>query len=397
MKRLLILVLSLGVSALAMAAPEKLELWAYFDVESQQKVLQSIISDFNKSQSNVEVVFEYVPFENFRQKLTIGLAADTMPDLVFIDNPDNASYAGLGAFADISDLVKNWEGNGKFFPGPWKSTQYNGKQYGVPANSNCLALYYDKKALAAAGVKVPTTWDELRAAAKKLTTPNRYGLAISAVKSEEGTFQYLPWFLSTGADVTKVNSAAGVKSLAFLRSLVADKSMSQEVINWSQSDAEKQFASGRAAMMINGPWNLGAVKSDAPSLDFGIANVPRDKQYSSVLGGENLAITKTANRTAAWEFVKFFCSKEMLNKYNTAVGTFPPRSDAIGPKDIWSTDPYLAGFAEQLKTAMPRGPHPRWPEISNALSQALQKGLLAVATPQAALDEAQAAIAKALK
>jgi len=398
MKKLLWAMAMALISSLAVfAAPTKLVMWAYWDNPAQQKIVTDVMTEFNKSQSDVEVSFEYVPFSNFRQKLLIGLAANDMPDLVAIDNPDNAGYAALGAFADISDLVKDWDGNGKFFPGPWKSTLYNGKQYGVPLNSNCLALYYDKAALKAAGLKPPTTWDELRAAAKALTSGNRFGLAISAVKSEEGTFQYLPWFLSTGADVTKLNSAAGVKSMAFLRSLVTDKSMSQEVINWTQLDAEKQFATGRAAMMINGPWNLGTVKTDAPKLDFGIVNIPRDKQYSSVLGGENIAISKTANKAAAWKFVKFFASKEMLNKYNTAVGTFPPRSDAIGPNDIWNTDPLLAGFAEQLKTAMPRGPHPRWPEISNAISEALQKDLLGVMTPQAVMDEAQAKVEKALK
>jgi multiple sugar transport system substrate-binding protein len=95
--------------------------------------------------------------------------------------------------------------------------------------------------------------------------------------------------------------------------------------------------------------------------------------------------------------VKFFASREMLNKYNTQVGTFPPRGDAIGATDIWNTDPLLAGFAEQLKTAMPRGPHPRWPEISNAMSEALQKVLVGVATPQAAMDEAQAKVEKVLR
>ena len=50
-----------------------------------------------------------------------------------------------------------------------------------------------------------------------------------------------------------------------------------------------------------------------------------------------------------------------------------------------------------MKYAMPRGPHPRWPEISNALSEALDKGLLGVAAPQAALDDAQAKIDQVLK
>ncbi len=385
----------LGSAALFADGKTKLTLWSYQEGDSP-KVLQQLIAEFNASQDKAQVVYEYVPFANFKQKLTVSVMAQEMADIVIIDNPDNAAYAALGAFVDVSDLVSKWEGKDKFYPGPWKSTQYNGGQYGIPIDSNCLALYYDKNALKAAGLKVPTTWDELKAAAKKLTTGKRFGLAISAPKNEEGTFQYIPWILSTGADVTKVNTPAAVKSLSYLRGLVVDKSMSPEVINWTQGDVQKQFSAGKAAMMINGPWNIGSVKRDSPDLDFGVALIPRDKQYSSVLGGENMAITKTANRDLAWSFVKWFTSKEIENKYNSLTGQFPSRSDAIAVNDVWTKDPILAAFLEEMKYAMPRGPHPRWPEISNALSEALQKGLIGVSAPQAALDEAQTKVAKVL-
>ncbi len=384
-----------GTSAL-FAEKAKLTLWSYQEGDNP-KVLQQLIGDFNASQDQVQVVYEYIPFANFKQKLTVSVMAQDMADLVIIDNPDNAAYAALGAFADISDLVASWEGKDKFFAGPWKSTQYNGKQYGIPIDSNDLALYYDKKALKEAGLKVPTTWDELKAAAKKLTKGPRFGLAISAPKNEEGTFQYIPWILSTGADVTKVNTPEAIKSLTFLRGLITDKSMSPEVINWTQGDCQKQFSAGKAAMMINGPWNIGSIKRDSPDLDFGVALIPRDKVFSSVLGGENLAITKSAKRDAAWSFVKWFASKENENKYNALTGTFPSRGDAIAVNDVWTKDPILAAFLDEMKYAMPRGPHPRWPELSNALSEALQKGLIAVSTPKVALEEAQAKIDKILK
>ena len=386
----------LGSSALFADGAVKLTLWSYQEGDSP-KVLQQLIGEFNGSQNKVQVAYEYVPFANFKQKLTVSVMANQLADIVIIDNPDNAAYAALGAFADVSDLVAGWEGKDKFYPGPWKSTQFAGKQYGIPLDSNCLALYYDKKALKDAGVKVPTTWDELRAAAKKLSNGKRFGLAISAPKNEEGTFQYIPWILSTGADVTKVNTADAVKALSFLRQLIVDKSMSTEVINWTQGDVQKQFSAGKAAMMVNGPWNIGSIKRDSPDLDWGVALIPRDKQFSSVLGGENMAITKTANRDAAWSFVKWITSREIENRYNALTGTFPSRSDAIAVNDVWTKDPALASFLEEMKYAMPRGPHPRWPEISNALSEALQKGLIGMSTPQVAMEEAQAKIEKVLK
>ena len=55
-------------------------------------------------------------------------------------------------------------------------------------------------------------------------------------------------------------------------------------------------------------------------------------------------------------------------------------------------DAALAVFQEQLKYAQPRGPHPEWAKISKAISDAVQSALTGQATPQAALDTAQASI-----
>ena len=66
--------------------------------------------------------------------------------------------------------------------------------------NNCLGLFYSKDLLDVAGVEVPTTWSELEDACAKLTTKGVYGLAISAIGNEEGTFQYMPWLLSAGGN-----------------------------------------------------------------------------------------------------------------------------------------------------------------------------------------------------
>src|SRR5262249_2138039 len=157
------------------------------------------------------VTYEFVPFHDLKQRLLVGQAAGDLPDVTIIDNPDNAAFAQAGIFVDLTDRVKTWSGNGRFFAGPWNSTLFQCCQYGIPFTSNCLALFYDKAALQKAGVAVPETWAQLRAAAKTLTTKNRYGLAISAVSTEEGTFQYLPWLLSAGAATDRLDSPEAVR------------------------------------------------------------------------------------------------------------------------------------------------------------------------------------------
>ncbi len=394
-----ILLLSLGIlllAGLAFADPVQVTVWHYW-AGFEAVPFQKVIDDFNASQTKIKVVAQMLPREELNRQYTIGLAGGNLPDIAMVDNPDHASYSAMGLFLDITDKVKGWEGKGKFFEGPWLSCTYQGKVYGVPQNSNCLALYYNVDMLKKAGVNPPVTWDDLSAAAKKLTKPGVYALAISAVGNEEGTFQYLPWLLSSGATITKLDSPESIRSLTYLTNLIKNGSMSSEVINWTQADAEKQFATGRAAMMVNGPWNLQAVQTDAPTMNWYLAKIPRDKKFSSVLGGENMGITASSQHPdEAWAFLKFMSSPPMMEEYMKSSGKFPPRADVMNGSTFWKSDRLLKVFAEQMQFAMPRGPHPKWPDISSAISTALQEAFTKAKTPEQALKDAQAKVVKAL-
>jgi multiple sugar transport system substrate-binding protein len=392
---IVIILLVAIVSLNGMAADKtKLVFWSYMENQNQLATLDWICKSFNESQSAIEVSHEYVPFADFKKQLSIGMVAGKLPDLAVMDNPDCAAYAQMGLFADVTSYVKGWEKN--FFPGPWKSGTLNGKVYAVPFTSNCLALFYNEDMLNKAGVKPPTTWTELRAAAKKLSGNGVYGLGISAVKSEEGTFQFLPWLLSSGAKIDKLNSKEAIKSFTILADLVKDGSMPKEVINWTQADVEKQFAAGKLAMMVNGPWNIPAVKSDAPSMNWNVVKIPKDKVYSSVLGGENMGVIKGPNVAAAIKFLEYIGTQQVMKEYESRFNMFPPRKD-VATDPAWTKDPIMSVFMDEMNYAMPRGPHPKWPEISNAMSTALQEVLTQTKTPQAAAKDAQAKVAEVLK
>lgn len=373
------------------APPTKLRLVAYWSGNLQEE-LQRMVAEFNATHRDLVVRYEYVPFNDLRRHLLVAGASGELPDVAIIDNPDHASFAEAGLLADLTDRIGRWSGTGKFFEGPWRSTIHRGRNYGVPLTTNCLALFYDRAALARAGLRVPETWDELRAAARKLTGPDRYGMAIGAIQSEEGTFQFLPWFLSAGGDLGRLDSPGAVRSLEFLRALITDGSMSPQVIEWGQSDAQKQFSAGRAAMMVNGPWSLGQLERDAldRNLQYGIAAIPRDVRLATPLGGENVVITRRANVEAAWVFVQWLTSREIMARFARASGHLPPRTDVLrGAAGAWTGDARLRPFIELMPHAVPRGPHPRWPEISDLLSGALQEALSGARPPRETLEEAQ--------
>jgi len=371
---------------------QEITFWHYMSEDKEGKFVNQAVEEFNNSQDEVYVTAQYLPREELMKQYTIGVVSGELPDCGMVDNPDHNSYASMGVFEDITDLYDAWD-EANFMEGSINSCYYEGNLYGLPWGNNCLGLFYNKAMLDEAGIEVPTTWSELEAACEALTTDSCKGLAISAINNEEGTFQYMPWLLSSGGSVMNLTSDGSKESMTYLSGLIEKGYISKECVNWTQADAEKQFASGQAAMMINGPWQFSGLAEDAPDLEFGVAKVPKtdDGEYASVLGGENVAICTGANIEASWKFLTWMTSKEKSQEICKSIGRFSPRSD-IDIQEMFSDDPLNSVFAEIMPDAQSRGPSPDWPEISAAIYTAQQEVFTGQKDVDTAMADAQAKI-----
>ncbi|WP_156285777.1 sugar ABC transporter substrate-binding protein [Oceanivirga salmonicida] len=401
MKKIIYLLLSIfiffscGKKEEVVDEEKKLKVWTYLS-GNEAKVFQSQLDKFSK-EKGLKIEAMYIPFGEYKKQLSVAVGAGTLPDIIMIDNPDHAQFATMGIFADISDKMKNWEGTKEYFDGPMLSTMLNGKHYGIPFTSNNLALFYNKKMLETEKVEVPTTWDELKITGKKLSKNGIYGLGVGSPKNEEATFQFLPWMLSAGGSYDKLNSEETIKAAAFWKELIDENIMPKEVATWGQGDAQKQFSAEKLAMFIGGPWMISQIKMDNPDIEFGVAFMPKDKKLASVLGGENLGITESSkDKDLAWELLKYIGDYKTVKEFIGQTGYFPPRKD-VAKDPEWTNDSIKVVFAKQMEFAMPRGPHPKWPEISRSIYTALQKVELGTATPKEAFDEAQKEVDLLLK
>lgn len=380
----------------AKAEKAEVTLWHYYTTTNGE-IFEQMVAEYNAlPDGKANVTLELIPRNELLKKYTLGVVSGELPDLAIVDNPDTASFAAMGMYYDMTDLYNNWEDN-QFMSGPLNSGKYQDKQFAVPLRSNCLGLYVNNEHFKAAGIdKIPTTWDELMETSEKLKAVNEnvYPLAFSAIKSEEGTFQFMPFYQSTGATVNDANSEAGVRAFDLLDKLAKNDYVSDEIINWTQGDVEKQFASGNASMMIGGTWQIPNLMTDAPDMDYTISYIPKDVEYSSSLGGENIGITKAAeDPEAAWDFVTWILNTENNVRFNTLGGAISPKSD-ITPEDQYPDNEKMQIFIEQIEYAVARGPHAKWSEVSSAFQEGIQQTLTGAKAPADVAAEIGAKVAK---
>ena len=361
-------------------------IWYYWETEGHQVALDKVIEDYNNSQDTYEVTAKYVPFADFKKQLSIGASADELPDIAILDSPDHASYATMGIFEELT---------GKFdvdsyYDGAVNSCTLDGKLYGVPFGVNCLGLYYNEDMLNAAGCSVPTTWDELMETAKAVTTDSVSGLAFCSVQNEEGTFNFTPWLWSTGASSYEMDSKGGIKALTFAKELIDSGVMSKECINWTQGDVMNQFIAGNVVMMVNGPWQIPTMQSEAPDLNWKVTLIPKDTEYASCLGGENYAVVKGGNTEGALDFLEYATEEDQVKYMMDAFG-YISANRTIAESQFKADSPYQP-FVEELQYAQARGPLADWPSVSDAISLAFNEVMTGTSTPEDAAAKAQETI-----
>jgi multiple sugar transport system substrate-binding protein len=364
----------------------------WIDYQINDKAFNDLIAqDFKEySALHPEVDFKrsVIPQGEFKSKLVQATATKTIPDLILLDNPDNQALAAQGTVADITDKVKTWPY--KYFPGPWSSTLYNGRNYGLPMFSNTLGVWYNQTLLQKAGLNaLPVSWEDFRTAAKKLTANGVYGLCLSAAPNEVGTFTLLPFLWSAGTDLTQLSTPAALKALSYVRDLViTDKSVSRSIVNWGPSDLTNAWTAGRAAMMINGSWEIPNIRSAKLGFNWVVGPLPKDLESVSILGGENLALGNGNNIEEAWKFVEWLNEPARAKALIVAAGQITNREDLAGDP-VWAEDPVEKIFLAAIRSAKARAYGPKYPQISEIMYTTFQSIVTGSMTPEEAAKNAE--------
>jgi multiple sugar transport system substrate-binding protein len=333
-------------------------------------------------------------------KVLLAAQQGNSPDVLIVDNPVVSTLAEGGV---LTSTEENKIDTAAYLPNLLGAGQSGGKTYGVPIGANTLALYYNKKVLDAAGVDVASVkdWPSLTAALAKVKGAGKKGITFSAIGTEEGSFQFLPWFWGSGAQLTALDSSQAVSALTLWTDWLKKGYAPNSVINNTQTTSWQEFASGDYAFSENGTWQL----ANAEKLDFeyGIIPIPASGGGTAPAptGGEfvSIPVQSDAGRyTTSQKLVACLTSADNLLTTDTTLSYIAPVA-AVQDKQV-ATDAKLKVWVEAVQAAKGRtGDNlgTKYPKISEPLWTAMQAALSGAKSPQDALSAAQTTAASATK
>jgi len=340
--------------------------------QTQVPAHEQIIAAFEAKHPNINVEIQLVPWSEYWNKLQTALAGGEAYDVFWMNGPNFQVYASKGVLLNLQDTIDAAKIDMSVFPEALlKVYTYDGKVYGMPKDFDTIALFYNKAIFDAAGVAYPTadwTWDDLKAAAKELTSDDVYGF-IALPYDQAGYWNFVyqngGQMLTADASKTLVDEPAACDAVKYLYSFVQDKTSPDGAVMASAEPTTQLFPSGKAAMVTAGSWVAKFLHDSEIGPNLGVAPLPKGKQRASILHGlSNVVWSETPHPTEATEFVKFLGSKE-AETILAETGTVIPAYEGLQEnwvKAIPEMD--LQVFVDALEYSVPYPTTPVGPEWS---------------------------------
>ena len=362
------------------------------------------VEDFNADNPGINLNVEVVSWNDIYTVVNTRIANGEAPDVLNIDV--FADYQADDLLLPIQDVVSE-ETYSKMYDAFLDQSVVDGTVWAIPDLASARALYYNKDILDAAGVEVPTTWDELTAACEaiKAYDDSIYPWGIDMTTDEgQAAFSYYTWnngggFVDENGDWA-LNSDKNVEALNFALGLVNDGYTNSDPANETRYDLQDMFGAGKVAMMI-GPNNIPTYLSDGGyDINYDVTTIPANEGCESVAMGvcdrlevfkDDSAEDQEARTAAITKFFDFFYDDTRYADYMVYEGFLPTTqtaADLLAKEDdtysSWIDILQSCNFYPATKT--------EWADVKQGVIEVEQNALLGDDV-QTLLDDLQADIA----
>ncbi|CAN2243498.1 UgpB ABC-type sugar transport system, periplasmic component [actinobacterium SCGC AAA044-D11] len=337
---------------------------------------------FEAANPGIKVEHTNLSWDDILVKGRTLVATNSTPDIMNLNTfSDYAAQDLLYKATDIFDAKTLAD----FVPAFIDNSKYNGTAYAVPDLASARMFFYNKKILYTSGVKkVPTTWAEVTAAAKKIKKayPNVYPIAIP-LGSEEAQGEFAIWAGGNNGryfdDKTKkwvINSKENVATLKYLTSLVKAGLTQPSPASTNRTDAFKLFAQGKVGMINASVFFPSTLKDYKSKVDYGVAPFPHSPTGKSItLGVQDyfMAFKKPGNAEAVKAWMNFLFQPSNYAGFLKAAGGFIPATKSAST----AVDSSLLPFINQLPNAIfYPGDLAAWPKVAGTLATQVGTGVI---------------------
>ena len=359
----------------------------------------TVVDNFNKANPKAHAKLIELPTsadDQRRLQVQRLRAKSSECDVLGMDVIWTAEYAAQGWLKDVSDYIS--QNGDKYIKSTVDTTNYQGKNWAVPFNSNAGFIFYRTDEVNSA----PKDWETLYKEAA-----DKNGIVYQGFRYEGLTVNFLELLYSKGGSIisddgkTATADSQEVKDvLKFMGDGIKNGSAPKAVTTYQEEESRRAFESGGATFMRNWPYAYALGKKSKIGSKFDIANFPgfSGQQGAGVLGGYNLGISAfSKNPSGSLAFIEFATEPDQQKIMATEASLPPTTSATYDDPAVKKALP----FADQLKTAIeqakPRPVSPVYPQISEAVYNNVYDVLQGKASPDDAAKKMNDEINKALQ
>lgn len=360
-------------------------------------LFKSVVNQYAAIHPNVKITLVENPYDDYWTKLPLALQGSNGPAIFNVHNSHHENLINYLAPYDIpvEDLEEDFVGV--------SAHVIDGKVYYTDYGMMTATMYYNKAMWSAAGLTeadIPTTWDQFREVAKKLTIRDEKGELIQAGFSFNGgaqgdvlgmQYQYGQNLFTEDGKVTFNNDA--IKTVVQRMKDIYEVDGSGDY-NFGNNSGDN-FGQGMIAMYLGWGFMHGLFQALWPETEFGSFEIPTPTEdvpyaYHRYNGESTFGINKNApadQQAVAQDIVRFFLANDQLQKeFVLANSIFPAKKSLANDSDILSVSS-IAVLANHIDRYIWPGPMPS--AVENNMKIALENIFYNGEDVEAALQNAE--------
>lgn len=326
--------------------PVTIEFIQWWEPELPEGSLRAIMDEFEAQNPDIKVNLVSGPFSSTHDQLVTGAATGTLSDVVGLDGAWVSELVDQGALLPLDDYIDSGNLPREDIAAP---VSVNGDTYMMAITTFVYYLFVNNDILEEAGVEIPATRSEFLEAGKKITNPdeNVYSwiFPFSLLYPSASQDQLMTWVWANGGRMLDENGNPNlvgnqeiIDVLQFILDCYNAGIMSPGVLSKQSQDMTDEFATERAAFMVNGLSLVSTLRDRNPDLDFSVAPMPVADDFTGTSGlmyapwGVGVSAS-SEHPDEAWRLVEYLMSPEVNAQIAELASGLPGNKTAVAESD----------------------------------------------------------------